>query len=831
MVIFRTNLIFSLLFAAACIFINPINIYSSEIQPNVKDFILPKHKDRNNNKVKIIYTSPLPDSKYIKPQANIILRTDYFIDKASLSAPSLFKVVGSKSGIHSGTIILSSDGKTVIFKPNNLFSAGENVSVKISGGLLTLDGKSVGGLSYNFWVSSIALNRIEAKEYILNQIEKGVNNYSVNANNLLPKKFLKKPAGIKDLPSDFPELSVEQSNNPSPGYIFLANFTDQINSPYGNYLMIVDNTGNPVFYKKMPQSCLDFKIQPNGIFTYYDESSMKFYGMNTNYIVIDSFACGNGYYTDVHELRVLPNGNYFLLGDDYEAVDMSQIVPGGNPNAVVEGNIIQELDKNGNVIFQWRSWDHFKITDATHEDLTQPTIDYVHANAIEIEPDGNILLSSRHLDEITNININTGDIIWRLGGKNDQFTFINDPIQFSHQHNIRELPNGNLILYDDGNYHDPQFSRAVEYKIDTINMTAELVWQYRNNPDIYSSAMGSVERLSNGNTFIGWGNTNPSVIEATADDSVALEMSLPENQYSYRALRYPLVFLNSPEGSERWLTNTLQNIIWTSSGVDSVNLDYSIDGGTTWKNIISDYPADSGHYDWLIPAALSNNCKVKISIADVSSIHESVVCDSAFTIDSSLSVELLSFTSKVSNDSVQLSWTIAKGVINSGFSIQRKLGIDNWQTVGFVQSNSNSQISVSYSYYDNLDTTAYVGEVYYRLNQINLNGSVQYLKQIEMNIDFTPKSYFLYNIYPNPFNPAAIIKYSLPMDSQVKLVIYNIVGQIVKVLEDGNQTKGDHRIVFNGTSLSSGVYFALLKTKSLDNKLSYSAAKKMLLLK
>lgn len=78
--------------------------------------------------------------------------------------------------------------------------------------------------------------------------------------------------------------------------------------------------------------------------------------------------------------------------------------------------IIQELDQSKNVVFQWRSWDHFRITDATHEDLTAALVDYVHANALEVDNDGNILLSSRHLDEITKIDRQTGNIIWRLDG-------------------------------------------------------------------------------------------------------------------------------------------------------------------------------------------------------------------------------------------------------------------------------------------------------------------------------------------------------------------------------------------------------------------------------
>ena len=73
-------------------------------------------------------------------------------------------------------------------------------------------------------------------------------------------------------------------------------------------------------------------------------------------------------------------------------------------------------------------------------------------------------------------NRNTGAIIWRLGGKNNQFSFINDTIGFSHQHAIRRLENGNISLFDNGNYHSPPFSRAIEYSLNENNKTATLVW-------------------------------------------------------------------------------------------------------------------------------------------------------------------------------------------------------------------------------------------------------------------------------------------------------------------------------------------------------------------
>jgi hypothetical protein len=119
---------------------------------------------------------------------------------------------------------------------------------------------------------------------------------------------------------------------------------------------------------------------------------------------------------------------------------MSQLVSGGNPNATVIGNTVQELDENHNVVFEWRSWDNFEITDAVHENLTNNTIDYVHMNSIAIDYDSNIVISSRHLSEVTKINRKTGEIMWRFGGENNQFTLVNDTYGISYQHDARPVP-------------------------------------------------------------------------------------------------------------------------------------------------------------------------------------------------------------------------------------------------------------------------------------------------------------------------------------------------------------------------------------------------------
>ncbi len=347
-------------------------------------------------------------------------------------------------------------------------------------------------------------------------------------------------------PADFPGITVTvPANGAGAGYVFASNFFPDFQLLLGSYLLMLDNQGEPAYYKKLPPGILatDFKKLPNGLLAYWMDGG--YHLLDNTYTEVNLIAPGNGYQgIDLHDLQLLPNGDYIYLIYDSRTVDMSQIVPGGYPTATVSDLIIQEQDADRNVVFQWNSADHFLITD-TNQNLNAATIDYVHANAIELDTDGNLLLSSRHMDEITKIDHQTGDIIWRLGGKANQFTFSNAPgitddPHFYYQHDIRRLANGHITLFDNHNEHLPLNSRALEFELDEVNKTATLVWEYRNTPDIFSGFMGDVQRLSNGNTVIGWGGSPTLMLtELKPDGAKALEMALSGGHVSYRALRYP----------------------------------------------------------------------------------------------------------------------------------------------------------------------------------------------------------------------------------------------------------------------------------------------------
>jgi len=500
------------------------------------------------------YISPKLNSVFVSEKTNLILRYGEKIDVQSIPQHSGIKITGEKSGLHTYNLILSDDGKTVILNFPVHFQPGEAVDVLFDTGIKTISEKKLPIVNFLFHVSPL-------KEKISYTKINDDGEISFTRDEPVMKSSLVTSAD--SLPADFPKIKIRNSDNPSPGYTFIT--TSDVVSGVGNYLMMIKNDGTPFWYKKIDGHFpSDLKMQPNGMLSYADiKESYYFAGggetvhkiMDSTYTVVDSFATGNGYVADSHDFQLLSNGHALLISYDLQLVDMSKIVSGGNPGAYVAGSIIQELDSDKNVVFQWRTWDYIQI-DESYFDLTLAAFDPMHANALDVDTDGNILVSFRNISQIIKINRATGEIMWRLGGRKNQFTFLNEhqenaPLYFSRPHDIRSLPNRHITLFDNGLDHKPAYSRAVEYEIDGQNKTATLVWEYKHPDKVFAPMQGSVQRLPNGNTMIGWGNATksnsnwPAATEITSDGTIVFEM-LFENKgmLSYRALKYP------------WLMNT-----------------------------------------------------------------------------------------------------------------------------------------------------------------------------------------------------------------------------------------------------------------------------------
>lgn len=486
------------------------------------------------------YVFPLPDSTRLNPQTSIIVRYEGAANAALVSASS-FMVIGQASGAHPGRVALSDDGATVTFTPDQPFAAGEAVHVSVTPVWVA---QNSAPYTFTFTVNPQPRPQpAPASAGLLAGVPAGAIATRPAAS---PSPDL---SAYLTLPANFPPYTVDLPAAPDNYGYYFTSPVEMVNWFTYGYALIMDSNGEPVFYINRTTNIIDFKKQPNGLLSFYNDGA--YYLLDSSYQQVDRFTAQNGYVLDVHDLLILPNNHAVFMIYDTQVVDMSQIVPGGDPQANVIGLVIQELDGNRNVVFEWRSWDHFQITDAVSSvDLTAHDIDYVHGNAIELDWDGNYLISSRHLCEITKIDRRTGAVLWRLGGENNQFTFTNVDISaslpFSHQHDIRRLDNGNITIFDNRNNLTPLYSSATEYWLNEDTKTITKVWEYHSEAsDDFSAAMGNAQRLDNGNTVIGWGlNANwltlntPDITEVKPDGSKAFEMTFGPGYLSYRAFRF-----------------------------------------------------------------------------------------------------------------------------------------------------------------------------------------------------------------------------------------------------------------------------------------------------
>ncbi len=184
-------------------------------------------------------------------------------------------------------------------------------------------------------------------------------------------------------------------------------------------------------------------------------------------------------------------------------------------------------------------------------------------------------------------------------------------------------------------------------------------------------------------------------------------------------------------------------------------------------------------------------------------------------------VELVSFSGYAVQNGVMLNWTTATEQNNLGFEIQRRTQDNEFYPIGFVNGNGTTSTPSDYSFTDN---TAISGLNFYRLKQIDLDGSYSFSNEIEVNSDFNI-SHILYQNYPNPFNPETVIRFSLAGQSFVSLKIFDVLGNAVSTLVSGYRTPGDYEINFNAENLSTGVYFALFRADNFRQIIKMVLAK------
>lgn len=274
---------------------------------------------------------------------------------------------------------------------------------------------------------------------------------------------------------------------------------------------------------------------------------------------------------NVHEFVEVAEDRAIVLADYPLPMDLS---PWGGPvDGAVMTSEFQELDRDGNVLFRWSTdavFDPDKIEVWMPVDGESRQFDYTHVNSIDVDPvDGNWVISLRLFSQVLKVARNDteyngrsyapGDIIWRLGGMGSDFEFVGDPraegwAGFAGQHSARMVGADRVAVFDnalgrtaEGGILDQQIdffptggTRAVEYELDPEAGTATLVWSYEHPSNLATSAGGSVQRLPDGTTLIGWGSRfldggGPCATWVSAEGEVTGELLCGDGVWSYRA--------------------------------------------------------------------------------------------------------------------------------------------------------------------------------------------------------------------------------------------------------------------------------------------------------
>jgi hypothetical protein len=340
---------------------------------------------------------------------------------------------------------------------------------------------------------------------------------------------------------------VERREGISAGHLFLA----PNSGPGHRGPLLVDNAGHPLWmHNSRPVTAMNFRpgiYRGEPVLTWWAGRTTRGLGDGTHVIVDSTYRevhrlpAGNGRPSDLHEFVLTDRGTALVTAWERRDADLSGV--GGPSSAPVIGGVVQELElPTGRVLFEWRSLDHVAIGESHQPYSPKGAYDYFHVNSVALDHDGNYLVSARNTWAVYKIDRETGNVLWRLGGKKSDFA-MGPGTGFAWQHDARRHGGSNylLSLFDDGAAPAVQKeSKALILQLDLKRMTASVHRSLTHEPSVLAWALGSVQVFPNENVLVGWG-TAPYVTEYDRHGKVVFDLKLPHGGENYRAVRFPWV--------------------------------------------------------------------------------------------------------------------------------------------------------------------------------------------------------------------------------------------------------------------------------------------------
>jgi hypothetical protein len=434
-------------------------------------------------------------------------------------------VSGSSTGAHAGRLLAYSQGDGASFVPERPFAEGERVTARAE------------------------VRTASGVQPILDRFAIADQDPITTTPETIHPGAVSEQQGYRSRADLRPPAVTVTATSPAvaPGFEFAAPYT----GPGQAGPMILDQNGGLVWFKPLPTNTFatNFQVQQylgKPVLTWWQgDISVHGYGLGEGVIADQAYAevahvkAGNGLEADLHDFQITPQGTALITAYDPIHCDLSS-VGGASSDGVTDG-LLQEVDvKTGLVMFQWSSLDHVAMSEsyAKAGDTSTPApFDFFHINSINLDPDGSLLISARNTWTVYDVDAQSGQILWQLGGKQSSFK-MEPGTQIAWQHDPRELADGSISIFDNGAspaVHSQ--SRGIVLALDATQKTATLVTQTTHSPPLLADSQGNFQALANGDWFAGWGQL-PEFSEFNAAGALLFDAHFPAHTQSYRDFRF-----------------------------------------------------------------------------------------------------------------------------------------------------------------------------------------------------------------------------------------------------------------------------------------------------
>jgi hypothetical protein len=471
-----------------------------------------------------ILVSPMPGSADAMPANQIS-----FLG-APASALSAVTVTGSVSGPHAGTLEPYSQGDGASFVPATPFTAGETVTV--TGAYASAGGSVL--FSYTFVVGTPDPID-ELPETGRTTGPPGTILHFHSAPGVTPPRI----QVFDDSPAARAGGDIFLSVYPGPGQT-----GPEIMSPSGQLVWFLPLATGTFATNLGVQS---YEGEP--VLTWW-QGTISHHGFglgqgeiyNDQYQSVATVSAGNGLAEDLHEFQITPQGTALITAWKPLYCDLQSA--GGAASDALYDPVMQEIDiKTGLVMYEWDSLDHVPVADS-HIPVKSGTLswpwDWFHMNSLQLQSDGSWLISSRDTWTVFDVDSSTGQIVWRLGGRQSSFK-MGPGTSFSWQHDARQLSGDVYTLFDNGGppSSDPR-SQGLVLRVNVADHTVSLIHAAQPPSQLWAQTQGDLELLPGGNLWLGWGDTG-EISEVSPRGQTLYVAHSPNDTQIYRALRFPWV--------------------------------------------------------------------------------------------------------------------------------------------------------------------------------------------------------------------------------------------------------------------------------------------------